>query len=87
MSTDTQAPQQFLGCRFCGTDLDPLKKQVIAEIKKDGNISRACRDVGIVRNRFYPWTRKDSAFSEAVEAAIIEGKADKATLSRPTIKI
>ena len=46
------------------------KKLFLAELEKIPNISRACKKVGVVRNTFYEWKKKDSKFKEQVDKSI-----------------
>lgn len=47
---------------------DNKKKRFLIELAKSkGIISMACENTGIVRNSFYQWLKKDTAFKKEVE--------------------
>jgi len=66
---------EFLECYFCGSDLSGIKLAVIDELKENGgNVSQACRTVGLQRNKFYPWRKKDALFGRLIDEAVLIGK-------------
>ncbi len=70
--------------------LDTKKKILAALAKSSGNVSEACKAVGISRGTFYLWREEDEAFktdiSEITEASIdvVEGELMKKIKSGDT---
>lgn len=62
--------EEFNACQSCGSlSVVDKKKAIVQHLINTGNVSAACAANGISRNKFYPWTRKDPAFSNAVNLA------------------
>jgi hypothetical protein len=47
----------------------PIKKAILQNLKNGNNVKRTCELVGISRETFYQWLRKDQDFSAAVALA------------------
>lgn len=52
---------------------EKIRKKILEELRRHGNISVACANSGISRDSFYRWTRIDTKFKKDVDDAIWMG--------------
>lgn len=50
------------------------KEKILECLAESGNVSFACKRVGIVRKTFYRWKEEDKSFSDEVDISIASGK-------------
>lgn len=46
------------------------KQKIISELKRHGNIARACRKTSVCRRLFYYWQSSDAEFKHDVSEAV-----------------
>ncbi len=51
-----------------------IRKQILEEIEKSGNVYFACTKVGLSRATFYRWKKCDDKFSKSVDRAFHSGR-------------
>lgn len=64
-----------------------IKKKLIAELSKDGNILSTCRKIGISRSTFYRWYNGDSGFQKRSDRAIKMGRANLSDIAEHALMI
>ncbi len=51
------------------------KERILELLAESGNVSYACKKVGIARKTFYRWKEEDVEFSDEADVAISSGKS------------
>jgi len=51
------------------------KEKILECLAESGNVSFACKKVGIVRKTFYRWKEEDEQFSDEADISIASGKS------------
>jgi len=62
-----------------------IKKKLLEEISKFGNIYVACSKFGIARANYYRWKENDSKFKEKAEEAEMVGRENISDMAEYTV--
>lgn len=60
---------------------EEVKRKLLSELEKSGNIYFACNKTGVDRSTFYRWKKEDQSFRKSADQAVRSGRENMCDLA------